>query len=185
MLLHEYNNGNKMKMIRTALEKAGLEYISYGAHAMVLRSKDGNVIKIFEPDPCYMDFLQIVKKNKNNPHFPKVRKIIRFKKGIFRGNYGIKMEPLTPLTREEYSNNIGFHCFLSINMPRSPYTLNTSDSIALDRYEATQWAKQNPEFASAIINISNIKAGCREDLHRENIMKRNDTWVITDPYAKD
>jgi streptomycin 6-kinase len=52
------------------------------------------------------------------------------------------------------------------------------------RQIANDWAEANLEFAMAIRLIVKQPSGCRDDLHRENIMKRQDTWVITDPTSQ-
>jgi hypothetical protein len=190
-LLYEYNDGDKMLALQKAMERAGFTHVGYGSNALVMRDRDGGIVKVFEPDPCYRAFLGIIQKNANNPHFPRIRKLARFPKGQFFGNYIIKMESLDPLSREEYNGAIGFHCFVAKVITRSPYSLNMSFTQVTDfrqdggdvTHMAQQWAADNPEFAAALRLISKQKRGCRDDLHRENIMKRQSTWVITDPFA--
>src|SRR4051812_39677443 len=127
-ILREYGNGDKMLVIRKALEKAGLTYVSYGSHALVMRSRDGDIVKVFEPGRCYRDFLKLISKNQNNPHFPRVRKLVRFQKGAFKGNWMLKMESLESLPQDEYDQALGFHCFVAKNITRSPFSLNGSFS---------------------------------------------------------
>lgn len=189
--LNEYNNGDKMLAMQQALEQTGLTYVGYGSNALVMRDRSGGIVKIFEPDPCYRDFLRIVQTNAANPHFPRIRKLARFPKGRFFGNYLIKMESLEPLSREEYNTADGFHCFVAATITRSPYSLNLSFVHSMEirdqggdvKQIARDWALANPEFAAALRLLAKQKRGCRDDLHRENIMKRRNTWVIIDPFA--
>jgi hypothetical protein len=81
-LLNEYKNGDKILAMRQAMEQAGLTYVGYGSNALVMRDRSGGIVKIFEPDPCYLSFLRIIQKNASNPHFPRVRKLARFPKAI-------------------------------------------------------------------------------------------------------
>jgi hypothetical protein len=193
-ILDEYRNGDKMLAMRQAMENRGMTYVGYGSNALVMRDRAGGIVKIFEPDVGYKAFLTIVQKHQANPHFPKIRKLARFPKGAFSGNYLLKMEPLTPISREECESAEGFHCFLAQTLIRSPYSLNLSFTI---RHElrtagkdvdqlAKAWAEENPDFANALKLISKPPKGCRDDLHRENIMKRSDgTWVIIDPFVRE
>lgn len=190
-LVNEYNDGNKMLALRQAMERSGLTYVGYGSNALVMRDRSGGIIKIFEPDPCYRSFLRIVQRNASNPHFPRIRKLARFPKGKFFGNYLIKMESLEPLSREEYDGADGFHCFVADVITRSPYSLNLSFVHRMELRDqgndvkqlAHEWAIANPEFAVALRLVAKQQRGCRDDLHRKNIMKRQDTWVIIDPFA--
>jgi hypothetical protein len=180
-----------MLAMRQAMERAGYSYEGYGSNALVMKDRQGGIVKVFEPDPCYRKFLSIVQKNQSNPHFPKIRKLARFPKGQFKGNYILKMEPLKKLSKEEYDHAYGFHCFVASVFSYSPFSLNLSFTIKNElrqegknvKQMAKDWAKTNPEFAKAILLLSKQHRGCRDDLHRENIMKRGDTWVIIDPYA--
>lgn len=197
MLLHrvllEYADGDKMAAFRNAMQASGMVEIGYGANALVMRARDGGVVKIFEPDPCYLAFLKLVRASQDNPHFPRVRTLTRFKKGKFRGNYLLKMEALEPLPKAEYAAATGFHCFVAQTITRNPFSLNLSYAHTRDHAKAGSdpvetartWAEQNTEFAKAIQAVAQgMKSGCGDDLHRENLMKRGDTWVIIDPYTE-
>lgn len=187
--LLEFRNGDKMRLIMNALSNAGLEYLGHGSSGIAFLSKSGNVVKIFEPDNAYRRFVSIISKY-NNPHFPKIYTIKHFKKSILRGNWMVKMEKLQPLTRKEYNENIGFHCFCSLLIKYNPYSLNLSRVIARDysnnindiKEKANEWKNNNLKFAEAIEIISKNMGNFEDDLHRENIMKRGSVWVIIDPY---
>lgn len=192
-ILREYQNNRKMNMFRRAMEAAGMTEIGDGYYALVMRARDGGVVKVFEPDPCYLGFIDLVKQHSTNPHFPLVRKVARFMKGRFKGNYLLKMESLQPMSVGEFNADKGFHCYFAASMPeryRGEYSW--SSEIAADYVKeggdakelAASWEKENAAFAQAIQLIwSNLKSGCVEDIHFQNVMKRGQTWVIIDPYA--
>ncbi len=193
-----------MSGVKEFMLNAGLREINYGVHAIAFMNKTGEIVKVFEYDPCYQQFVLMVKKNESNPHFPNIRKIASFRRRDLAGAFMVKMEPLTPLSVGEWRGNIGLHCYMFIehtlfgvdvgatyDMPNAvkgdlggdP----TRDSTAYNRAKifASEWQDANPLFAKAI-NLSVFGKGrnCNLDLHGGNFMKRGDTWVITDPYIE-
>lgn len=175
------------------LNAKGFIPLGSGQSAIVFKGKSTNtVLKIFVPDRCYVDFLKFIAKHPNK-HFPKVKKLVKFKAPALKGLYGIKLEPLKPLSLLEYNKDIGFHCFcLTVGMAYSSiFDLNASFNIAMKYYKnneyitrAGEWEKENVELAKAIRLLSTRmnKNKCRNDLKASNIMKRGNDWVITDPY---
>ena len=188
-----YTDGDKILAVTNLMESKGFRKIGYGSYAAIYQGRrDNTVVKFFEPDNCYKQYVKLITKHQTNPHFPKIKKLVRFKKKPFSGLYALKMESLKALTDEEYRENLGFHCYTVTKIQTHPNSLNLSFSIAAHTHKlsvpeikdkALEWAKENLDFAKCIDLIAKgMKTNCREDLHQGNIMKRGSTWVIIDPY---
>lgn len=203
--LFEYRNPHFMLPIQSWMEQRGLELIDSGAKAAVFRNKTGEIVKVFDKDPCYRAFVGLVKKHPDNPHFPRLRQIGQFTHPQLRGASMIKMEPLEPLTGREYFGNLGLHCYIIIEHNMFNYGNRLlyvdhipmqyiseilggdpmRDSVALNkaRQLADEFRQKEPLLAKAIdLVLFNNQRPCHIDLHAGNFMKRGSVWVITDPF---
>jgi uncharacterized protein Usg len=166
----------KMKDIMVA---KGMKHLGEGVSGHVFQSKNtGHVIKIFKPDKGYISFLKLIHKNKDNPHFPRIRKLVSFKHKNNKGLHLIKLEKLHPISYKEWrANGIGDYL-------KHDY-LQTDDRYAdRDTYKdsAEKFKTNHPRLAEALDKvIKNSKSNL--DIGLSNVMKRdNGDFVITDPY---
>ena len=183
---------------KNLLNQRGKKTFGYGGWGIVLESKDPEfVIKIFNSDECYMNFLSLVAKN-SNIHFPRIKQVYLIEHGPYKGLRFVKIEKLNKINLNLYKSDLGFHSYITTKITRHLYSMNLSWDIAIwnqnypkgkevqmVKKKADAWAKRNPEFAKAINLIAEgTKVNCCDDLHPANIMQRDDgTWVIIDPYS--
>lgn len=132
------------------------------------RAGDPYVIKVFQEDPAYKNYLEYVMQNQDNPHVPRIRgKLIKPYRDVEL--YLIRMEPLNPL--DVYSQQ---------------YKLfNDFRDYA---FHPTEEFKNNyPDLARILDDIKTLGKNWGKkiifDLHDENVMVRptDNTLVVTDP----
>lgn len=156
------------------MSKYGFKEVGSGSRSKVYKKSDDFVIKIFQQtDQAYKDWVLLSIKNRDNPHFPK---IIGKPVAIGKDYYAIRIEPLKELVGgygilanmfmlmqddPDWKNKIQANPSFSIYFKKFPQLLNAM--IILKRFE-----EKNPDYML--------------DIHRGNIMLRNDTPVFIDPF---
>jgi hypothetical protein len=162
------------------LQNAGYKKLGTGSYANVY-AKEGDpwVLKLFEnSDDPYVRFVEIVKKNPN-PFFPKFKgKIIN----ITPHYSAIRIERLSEVEHysTEYTELAGYldyACYGDIwGMKPSETQLN------IMKTGMKELESKNPGITNAVdILAANMKP-YRSDLHDNNLMKRGNQLVITDPF---
>ena len=170
----------------TILQNAGYQYLGSGNYANVYAKPGANhVIKLFgHSDLAYPKFIELVQSNPN-PHFPKFKgKMMK----VTNDYYAIQMERLSPLPADAkaYSNidagssTIGYalndYTRQAAGLPNNDLSANLIPTI-MDELEKTQSGIK--EACSLIASLS----GVVYDIHKNNLMLRGNTLVITDPVA--
>lgn len=157
---------DKLESIVTKLNELGYKKYSIGQgfYARVYaRPQDDYVIKIFRQDRGYTRFLQYINTNRNNPYVPKLRGKI------------IKLPNNFNLVRIEKLNFIPLDLFNQIKFadvyPQDKEEINKSYPGLLDFIREL---KEIAQYSGKTVHF---------DLHRNNMMMRGDTPVITDPFS--
>jgi len=155
-----------------SLEELGYRHVGDGFYSEVLVGKN-DVIKLAYDDPAYDDYLRYVLANQNNPYFPKIYSVHRYKDTVRWESIDnkpnitvVKMERLQYGTQKQrrFSSNM---------MKKAGNDVRWQVPLSIDgRYER-QAAKV----------LGELFTKHREDLHTGNVMFRNGHTVIIDPVA--
>jgi hypothetical protein len=137
------------------------------------RPQDDYVIKIFNKDPGYNKFLKYVLENQNNPHVPKIRgKPIK----LLNKYRIVRIEKLSDLNSAEHKEIYDKLYYYIFN--KYPYPNKTIENITdIKNYIIENFPNILPILETMKDNKSIL------DFHEGNIMFRENTPVITDPYA--
>lgn len=158
-----------MKDFVKSMKNEGWDEIGHGGFAVVFAHPNyPYVVKVFHNDNAYRHYFQYVKRNQNNPHVPKVRG------GIITLNdrsHAVRLERLEPLSG-----------------PTDPILKKYIDPT-LDPYIENLDNEQNytflmrkwPELYHAMLDADMM--GGRVDIKYDNVMKRGNTLVLSDPVA--
>lgn len=146
------------------------ELVGHGYYAGVFaKPDDPYVIKIYDFDPGYEQYLKYVIANQTNPHVPKLRgRPVRLGNSIKI----VRMEKLTPNTtpdQEEIYKSIV--SYIDDHTKHYQYALINQKNIE-DKF---------PKLLPVLDELAENKEIL--DLGKQNIMFRGNIPVITDPYA--
>lgn len=193
----EYNRpapNSTLNQFALSMKRKGLKELGAGAMALVFQSeKTDEVIKVFRKDDCFLQYLKLVSQNTENPHFPKIHSYQNLKTPPYAGLHLVKMEKLQPVTDSAYRRLLGLIKDLveELNLvaddphPKQEYLdLITQLKDSLNKAVSDN-ADPNRNLYDAIDLVAHGITGlqCSPDLHKHNIMKRQDgTLVIIDPY---
>lgn len=124
------------------------------------------VAKVFVNDNSYLKYFNYIKQNQSNPHVPKVRgKAVR----IGNNAYVVRMEPLERVS----STDPVLRKYIDPKLPLSVHSLIVDSNFPF-------LEEHHPELANLLGDVLRMTEGV-PDIHNENVMKRGDTLVITDP----
>jgi hypothetical protein len=196
MKLNELDIGKRLqdtgtRQMQDVLARYGWHPLGYGAEATVALHPDRKyVLKIFPQNSLYTEFLDVVKQDPTNPHFPKFSRMARPVPGT-KYMY-IRMEQLQRI--QEYDMVTKFPQLLCLleklydNFHVTPphYVVNNvswdpGSSGVMDCKELTITPAEHKAFNLLHDKIKKI-GWRRTDLHSSNFMARGNTWVITDPF---
>jgi uncharacterized protein Usg len=156
-----------------------MKHLGWGMSSEVFQSKhDRSVIKIFKPDKGYTSFLKLISENKDNPHFPKIRKLVSFKHKDNKGLHLIKLEKLHLISSKEWVESGIVDYLLHLR--------NINNREMKDKYKeaAEKFKIDHPRLADALDKVTGNRNYLFLDINRNNVMKRdNGQFVITDPYS--
>jgi len=198
------------KVIRETLPEwlvsHGFRQVGDGKYATVYEHPSLDyVLKIFEPyDRGYLWFVKNLltgPKWYRSSVFPKIiGKPIKFAIQL-DSDYGsypsemmaIRIEKLTPLTWKEWSDHEdqGLNSFMKAierGAVTAPALANFDAHVGMSDGSpgAVDYYRAYPEFCDVLIKLriaSSRTKSVRWDVGYENIMKRGDQWVITDPFG--
>jgi hypothetical protein len=154
-------------------------------------SKD--VYKVFtEKDKGYLQYLQYVKQNQNNPHVPRIHGgLMRVQMPLNRHSFQskgwiiVRMEQLSDMGPSFPDQGV-------MNMYIRSHPSFNSASISAARKldvmtppEMARFERKYPELAEVLawVAANGNRNGIKIDLHGDNFMFRGDTVVITDPFS--
>jgi hypothetical protein len=162
------------------LRSAGWRQIGSGYHAEVYTKPDANyVIKLFESDRAYLDFLKLVRQHPNK-HFPKIKGRVLIDRNI----KGVRLEKLTIQQKVQVGDKSFYPSeLMDVYLISLRHDLNTVQDKII-KY-AQEYLKSNPELQEALALINDkLLYAYSNDIHDENVMMRSDgTPVIIDPVA--
>jgi len=160
------------------------EYLSEGENSVVFEHVDRPyVLKVFQNDPSYYNYLEFCLCNQNNPFIPTIEPVILWKNhssGI------VKVEKLTKLDKRDKFTIKAIHyieaelyLYNKVNMPK--------EREDLYHKEIGEWITNNPKFISLLLQLRlRIKGtGLHFDFTESNIMQRGDQLVIIDALISD
>jgi hypothetical protein len=186
MKIHEISEAILQKFPQSweqKLRATGYRLLGRGRYAHVwAKPGDPFVVKVFQYDPAYADFIELISQHQDNPHFPRIKgRLVRLDE-IWQA---IRIERLTrlppPAMVEQILEYRGAHNFLRYS-PR-PDTL-PSYIEETNRFYQT-FRQQQPQLSAALdlIFSSLCDTGkCGIDLAtRGNIRMRGNVVVVTDP----
>ncbi len=163
------------------LRNAGYQRVGAGSFARVWQKPGAKyVVKVFSSqDKCYLNYLGVVKRHPDNPHFPR---IIGQPMRVHNHYYGVRLEPLTR----------GYDDIpQSVRNAIIEYLYQPREQEKRDR-KAREFAtvfQEYPRLREALDLIASVSrhdhfGSCMIDIHRFNVMIRADgTFVFTDPVA--
>jgi hypothetical protein len=177
--LNEFTRPPDMDEADAVLIRAGYKHLGSGAYANVYH-KQGKpyVLKVFTVfDTAYLAYVNLVQQHPNI-HFPKFYgKLIRVtpKYYAIRTEYLDKYDEIADKDRSVAV--IGRYLFYCAQPPRKQDQQEKFDV-------ATQWMEERPSLKEACDLIAkNLLPKFNEDIHRNNVMMRGDTIVLTDPVS--
>lgn len=153
------------RVLSQYLRKYGFEEIGAGLSARVYKHPKRGVLKVFTNDPRYVKWVKWGLLHQSNPYVPRFKsKLIKFQNlwAYDIRSYGILIEELTPLETEE---DIAF--YLRVKDYVRGYNNLPHDQI-----------EQDPNLKEVLDWIKTLNT---DDLTDQNIMKRGNQYVFTDP----
>lgn len=171
---------NSIEDLEDELAKHGYQrlVVGAGAHALVFaRENDPYVVKLFMKDLAYNYFMNLVRRNPGNPHFPKFKgKTISFKAGSSKWNL-LRMERLRKYNRSNPEDFKIFTVFKRFMGMRPMISFDESIEQVEERVN-----QQFPEFKATCQLVVDNRYQNSLDIHSGNLMFRGKTPVIIDPY---
>lgn len=186
------------KQIEYVLAGYGFTKLGGGAYANVFAHPNFDyVLKVFHRlDYGYLTFLRYVMANQGNPALPR---IIGQPKKLstdttdseyrnLREWYFVRIEQLTPLRMSENTQFFdGMYTFIYTVVKSQKSSDDPTLNATPDQLKRVRaWESQYPYHATAIYDLGKMVAVSDDfsfDLHDENLMKRGNQIVITDPLS--
>jgi hypothetical protein len=199
MQINELEIGRKLKRfglggsdLANLLRQHGWTPLGFGYEAGVAEHpRKSYVLKIFPQNSPYVHFVNMVKQNVTNPHFPRFSRYVRQIPGTPFAY--VRMEKLHPMLEYDLVQFPSLLCLLDkmwhahkVTPPvwvRMNATWNPEGEhdVRID----CQDERITPQEQEAIQLLSDKvkQLGWRRlDLHAANFMRRGNQWVITDPF---
>jgi len=184
LMLQELSIPPTMGKAIRILQDAGYEHMGAGNFAEVYRKPgDNHVIKLFGfSDLAYPKFVQLAQST-SNPHFPKFKgKLMK----VTKDYYAVRMEKLNPITE-------GAIPYSGIKMSSASLAYAINDYVRLKKGLGNNYIPDDKvktimeelELSQpGITEACDFIAGMTDvypDIHKNNLMLRGKTLVITDP----
>ena len=155
---------------------------------------EGTAVKVSGPDMCWLLFARYAKR-KRSKHLPKIHWVNEIEGGFVAGmemlrRFNTSMEGFY---REVDDPEVMYYVMMNFAyMQRGDYR------IVLDHFK-TRWPDYKPKFVRGTMadpkyfrhpfvrimtDMETIDAGCRIDIHWDNVMKRGNDIVVIDPIIR-
>lgn len=182
----EISKNAKLRTVERRLEIHGFEMLGDGGSGSVWHYPGMNyVLKLFmSEDQSYLDFVRMVQADPSNPHFPRFRgRPINLTKHVM----AVRMEPLKKWQPNDASAlDRAIVTLMGVIHDRQGW----KHSLSL-RHEGSQRDvaiafRKWPQLEGAVQRMVDFKqahAHAMWDLHHDNIMKRGNMPVFTDPFT--
>jgi hypothetical protein len=164
--------------LTTWLEQSGYTELGSGIYSVVFgRPGDNIVIKVGhdrpENDP-WVDYVEWIRTQAANPHFPRVGKIRWYADKRGRKFY------LVPIERLKHSSEANMYAERLRALDK--WVRNGAKVKDLDNF-LKRWRSWNKDFLKAYVALVRRFPDATVDLHSGNIMARGSTMVLTDPLS--
>lgn len=176
MRINELKIPNNIKQIENILNKYGYKKLGHdsGFGYIYYKNNSNYVLKIFKnTDLAYIAYINLVKKH-NNIHFPK------FYSNIVKLNSdhsAIKIELLSNFN-DDYKTIKTYMLYRDEDLGIYSEDRKKMVSLSID------YMNKNPTLKTACdLIIDNLLLDFNLDINSHNLMRRNDTIVITDPVS--
>lgn len=191
-------------MLAGILQSHGWHLLGTGVEAAVAEHPEKSyVLKIFNSDSAYKEFVKFVQDHAQNPHLPRFSRYVKRIPGtIF--SY-VRMEKLTPITKENLIGNYANYMLTlkqideKMDMEMLHWSLNhlVEDALARAGWDSTQahtdydhmyellGGKPPTDWSSLVLQLATYaqNLGHKDwDLHTNNFLTRGNTLVIADPF---
>lgn len=155
--MRDYGDGEYIVKVKTFEKVSGMKKLGSGCYSEVFEIDENRVLKIVNTtDSGYARFVALCKKNRHNPHLPKI---------LYSGQWGGKqIYILERLTEDPYCDDNSYFR-QAIREAHNPFMTHATPEIA----EIARILKDN--------NMTN-------DIHNGNVMFRNGVPVVTDPVCE-
>jgi len=166
------------------LQKLGFEKRGSGYYGRAYVSPlTSFVVKIFtNEDRNYLKYVtDYVKKNRNNPHLPRIYKVIP---DVGSGESMVIMEKLYHLSDNEMQSKLiaMIEYFGDLGKYNPKWFTKEGIRYFMNKSHINKIIDDFPLLAMAIVDMAKIFGTTYTDMHYGNIMKRDDgTLVLTDP----
>ena len=168
--------------ITKMLEQNGYKKIGEGSKSYIYKKNDIITKVSYKSDDCWYKFANISIKY-NNKHFPKIydMKTYNYNNDM---NFVAYMENL----KEINYNDLDYKKMYEIYDILKHFDDSILDDIINDYYDNNETEKllklypDKKELIKAISILLIYKGSCSFDIHPLNVMKRNNTLVIVDPW---
>jgi hypothetical protein len=152
------------------LHQHNYKCIGRGGLGSVWTDHEKSVVKVFLDDACYAAFVDLCRKNRGDPHLPRVSKVYPLGKdgGV------VFMERLTPSGRD--------YLFADELQDYMRSIMNGE----MDSERTREFREEYPSLAKTLDKIAQtfIGSSCEPDFTEFNFMMRGSTIVITDPVRR-
>jgi hypothetical protein len=166
----------------------GYQMIGEGRFSVVfVRPGAETVVKVSKQDDrCWLAFAELAQQGQNNPSFPRITDLHRFK---YNGEelFICQMEKLERVLSAPRERIQGFHAFINMMHDGGDYigTNVLGNQRVMQSGPMASFARDNPGFLEAFREVEDLRErmGCGMDLHIGNFMYRPSTgsFVILDP----
>ena len=182
----------------SVIERYGWKVLGWGFEGVVAEHPNKPyVLKLFTSQSKYAKFVNLVQRHPN-PHFPKFSKYIRPIKGTI-WSY-VRMEKLTPVQEADLRTKFFSEmCYMYLSAKEKHMTISQEIVLLLNRVWGTTSLEEVDEedfikeakgadiqwidAIEFIMDEAKYRLGLNHiDLHEENLMLRNETLVILDPF---
>ena len=199
---------NGLQSLENILKKYNWHFIGRGMDGALAEHPQKNyILKIFYSTAGYKEFVNFVEKHNENPHLPKFSRYVRKIPGTIYSY--VRMEKLQEIKRPQYFKKYFpeivylYICGLKFDMEILGYSLGNEISIELTKYGYDH----DDQYLLATIDLTHLwqnigrkpkqdwvsivdemikyadQIGLHSlDLHSSNMMSRNGTLVIIDPF---
>lgn len=152
-----------------------LPVLGRGLRGVVYDLQNGHVLKVFENDPLYFEWVMFCSRNQDNSFVPKLTGLKRLP--VSDPNcYSVTIEKLKPINQYQLRNffeSVAKHYGLTLNVRRR----------FIDWLSPEEWATIGEDTSEDLSTVAKwfSTRGQDLDLNHENVMLRGSQFVFADP----